>query len=214
MGCEKLVTYEPPAEKRTADIEKQSFDEAKALAAKNDLVGAHAKLTQIKADSPLRSTPEVTDIEDRWAKERLDGAKTETDKSKKLAMLDEVARAPYVSAELRARANDEMEKANPAPALPPPPGPPYNVKESDEALAQVRALGMQRRFKDAQDLLLKRYKQGPVAPREVDALKTLCVQNKDQGCLAVLIDGGALTQETANPQPRPGTGPGPGPIKR
>lgn len=208
-GCEKLVTYEPPPEKRTADIERQSLDEAKALAAKNDLAGAHAKLTQIKPDSPLRNTPEVTDIEDRWAKERLDAAKAESDKVKKLAMLDEIAKAPYVSAELRARANDELEKANPAPALPPPPGPGYDVKESEAAIAQARALGMQHRMKDAQDLLWKRYLKGPVSPKEKELLGSLCMQTKDQACIAVMIDGGALPPEAANPPKAPG-----GPIRR
>lgn len=211
LGCDKLVTYEPAPERRVAEIEKQSLDEARALAAKNDLDGAHAKVSQIKPDSPLRSTPEVVDIEDRWARQRIEEANREPDKTKKLAMLDEVARAPYVSGELRARANDALDKANPTPALPPPPGPPYNVQESEQAVAQAEAFAKQHHLKDAQELLLQRYRKGPVSPKETSLLASLCVQNKDRGCIAVLIDGGALTPDAASAQNRV---PGPGPTRR
>jgi len=207
LGCEKLITYEPPAEKRTADIEKQSFEEAKGLAAKGDLDGAHAKLSQIKADSPLRTTSELVDMEDRWATARLDAAKKEADKTKKLAMLDEIARAPYVSAEIRARANDELEKANPAPAIPPPTGPGWDEKASEEALAKVRTLGMQRKFKDAEDVLMKRYTSGPVSPKEIETLSALCSQNKNQACLAMLVDAGAIPPALLNPTAAQGPGP-------
>lgn len=211
LGCDKLVTYEPSPEKRVAEIEKQSLEEARALAARGDLDGAHAKVSQIKPDSPLRSTPEVVDMEDRWARQHLDDAKSEPDKTKKLAMLDEVARAPYVSGELRSRANAELDRANPSPALPPPPGPPYDVHESELAVAQAEALGKQQRFKDAQEMLLQRYRKGPVSPKETSLLAALCMKNKEQACIALLVDGGALAPEAASAQRH---APGPSPMRR
>jgi hypothetical protein len=190
-GCDKPVTYEPSAEKRTADIEHQSLDEAKGLDARGDVEGAHAKLSQIKPDSPLRSTPDYQNIENKWAQLLLDKADREQDKTKKIALLDTVAQATGVSGELRAKANQKLEAANPAPAIPPPEQS-YDPKEAAERLAKAQELGKQRKTREARDLLLGPVTAHKAAPQEASLLVSLCVTTKDTECLNALSDAGVV----------------------
>lgn len=190
-GCEKVVTYEPPPEKRAIDSENQAMTDAKALAAKNDLEGAHAKLAQISQGSPLSSTPEFQDIENRWAKDQIAKADAEKDKTKKLALLDTVSRSTTVSGELRAQASTKAAEATPDPAIPPP------VYTWDPALARanlakVREVLTKNQIKAAIGLLEPRVFAGIGSPEENSLLASLCAQEKDKACLATMSDAGIL----------------------
>lgn len=187
-GCSKLVTYEPPPEKRLADTEKQAFEEAKGLAAKNDIAGAHSKLGQITVDSPMRATPEFRDIEDRWANAQLAKADAESDKVKKLALLQEIASSTTVSAEIRANATQKIDLASPQPAIPPPQIN-YDPAIAAATLEQAKALAHKRGGqKEIVALLQPRVAAGIASPDEVSLFKTACFKFPD--CLAAMTDAG------------------------
>jgi len=193
--CDPPVTYEPPPEKRAQDVERQSFEEAKALAAKGDVDGARAKLSQIKADSPLRTTPEFADIENNWARAQIAAADKESDKTKKMALLDAVAKETAVSGELRASANQKLGVLAPDPAIPPPDiG--YDPKESAARIAKANELGRQRKLAQARDVLLGPVLAHKAAPEEGALVLTVCVNLKDQACLGQLTDAGVIDQKS------------------
>lgn len=192
VACDKTPAYEPPPEKRVMDIEAQSFAEAKALAAKNDLEGAHGKLSQVNADAPMRQTPEFRDMEDRWATARISQADAERDKDKKVALLSDVQKASSVSAELRAKASNKIDLAYPDPAIPPP------LRNYDPALAEAnvakcKELMNAKKFKDAQALLLPRVLGGIASPEEAQLLLTICFTfTNDKDCTSKMEDAGVI----------------------
>lgn len=201
-ACGKLVTYEPPPEKRALDAENQAMEEAKALAAKDDVFGAHGKLLQISAASPLRSTPEFQDMENRWAKAQIAKAEAENDRRTKLALLDEVSRAPSVSGELRATASGAAAAAAPDPAIPTP-ALAYDAPAAAANMAKVREALDKRQLKQARALLEPRVLGGHASPEEIGALQTLCLNDKDKACFDKMADAGAVASGTWESLTRP-----------
>lgn len=191
VGCGKLVTYEPPPEKRVADVEHQSLDEAKALAAKGDIRSAHDKLGQVKQDSPLRSTPEFIDIENKWAQQQIDAADKERDKVKKIALLRTVAESTSVSGELRARANQKINEATPDPAIPPPDYG-YDRAAAIERIQKAQQLIDQKKYREARDVLIGPVTSRKCAPEEEELLIEACYLASDRECGAILADAGII----------------------
>ena len=189
VACSKVVTYEPPPEKRVADVEHQSLDEAKGLAAKGDIDGAHAKLGQIKRDSPLCSTSDFTNIQNDWAKHQLDLADKERDPAKKISTLQAVAGDTTVSGELRAKASQKIEVATPDPAIPPPDYG-YDRAAAVERVNKARAWTDAKKYREVRDLLMGPVLSGKCAPEEVELLVSACYALQDRQCGAMLLDAG------------------------
>ena len=190
-ACEKLVTYEPPPEKRAMDGEKQAMADAKALATKGDLEGAHGKLSQISVDSPIRATVEFHEIEDHWAQGQIAKADAEKDKTKKLALLEDVAKASAVIPEIRGSASNKIALATPDPAIP------QMLANYDEAVASAniaacKELLIKHDMKGTRDLLLPRVFAGIASPEERDMLLATCAFIKDKGCIGRLEDAGLV----------------------
>jgi len=196
LSCDKPVTYEPPPEKRVADVEHQSFDEAKSLAARGDIEGAHSALTKIKSDSPLCSAPEFVDIQNRWAKARLEAASKEPDKKKKLALLEPVAQSQTVGGEIRAQANQKIDEATPDPAIPPPDYG-YDRPAAIVRYNKAKALYEQGKAKDARDLLIGPVTSHNCAPEEIDLLESACYALQDRQCEAQLVRAGIIAAPPA-----------------
>lgn len=87
-----------------ADQERMILDEAVRMDAEGNVFAAHDHLKQISADSDLRKHPEFQSIESGWADTMLQAALTETEPSKKRAILDQVAGAADVDGERRQKA--------------------------------------------------------------------------------------------------------------
>lgn len=94
-----------------ADGASKVIREALAMVQQGDVEGAHLKITsEIPEDSNLRQSQDFKDIEARWADMLFDLATTETDPSKRRALLDRIAKAPSVDSVRRKRAANEVEK--------------------------------------------------------------------------------------------------------
>lgn len=194
VACDKVVTYEPSPEKRQQDIENQSLSDAKALAVKNDLEGAHKKLSQIAMESPVRRTPEYVEIEDHWAEAQIAKADAEPDTTKKVALLEEVSKASAVSPELRAKASNKVALAVPDPALPPTLVN-YDPELAKANLAKCKDLLHDRKLKEAKDLLYPRVMGGIASPDERSMLVALCA--RDAPCVNALHDAGVVDDNKA-----------------
>lgn len=193
-GCEKVVTYEPSPEKRQQEIENQSLSEAKALAVKGDLEGAHKKLAQISGDAPARRTVEFVEIENRWAETQIAKADAEPDLTKKLALLTDVSKASAVSPELRAKASNKLALATPDPALPPLLVN-YDPVAASANIAACKELLYAHKMKEAKELLYPRVMGGIASPEEKNMLTTICAN--DASCVHALQDAGVVSAEVA-----------------
>lgn len=212
-GCEKITAYEPPAEKRQGDADRAALEDAKALYAKGDVVGAHARLGAILLDSPLRKQPDFVRIENDWARAQIAKGKSEKDPNTKRAIFDEVARNEGVSAELRAEATTLSAEAMPQPSI----TTGGDFAEADAVLKQAEALLDDPKRPDpkaATKLLLDRVRSGKATAREVDMLLTLCVIGKDKECTAELQQRGLVPPEMLGPAGAPAASGGkPTPVK-
>lgn len=85
-----------------------TLDEAKAFLDKGDVEGAHKKSLQIPEDSNLRESTSFKEIQTRWAERLFEQAASETDRSRRRAILDAIAKSPDVSSMLRKRAANEI----------------------------------------------------------------------------------------------------------
>lgn len=190
-ACEKVTTYEPSPEKRQQDIDNQSLKEAKGLAEKSDLEGAHKKLSQIAIDSPSRRTGEFTEIENRWAEGQLAKADAEKDLTKKIALLEDVSKASDVSGSIRAKASDRIALATPDPRIPPV-FLNYDPVLAHENMEKCKELQKNGKVGEAKKLLADRVFGGIASPEEGNLLSALCLDAKDKECALKLEDLGVL----------------------
>jgi pSer/pThr/pTyr-binding forkhead associated (FHA) protein len=101
-----------PAAVEQVDPVRKAFEDAKRLAAAGDLDGAHARVAASLAGSSLRETPEVRDIESRWADALLGRADRETDVAARRTLLSTVAQATTVDAARRRNAAEKLKDAD------------------------------------------------------------------------------------------------------
>jgi hypothetical protein len=192
VACDKTPTYEPPPEQRVMQVEAKALEDAKALAVKNDLEGAHTKLTQVNPDAPMRSTKEFREIEDRWASARIAQADAEKDPDKKVSLLQPVQKAISVSPELRAKASNKIDLAYPDPKIPPPLRN-YDPALAEANLAKCKELIDAKKYKEAKELLLPRVLGGIASPDEANMLAVLCTHaSDDKDCTMRMEDAGVL----------------------
>jgi pSer/pThr/pTyr-binding forkhead associated (FHA) protein len=85
------------------------FDRAKTLAATGQFEEAHAVLTGVSNVSSLRTTPEFSDIENRWADQTLVRADDEVDVAVKRAKYQSVAASVTVDQNRRKMAADKLQ---------------------------------------------------------------------------------------------------------
>lgn len=85
-----------------------TLDEAKALLEQGNVEGAHKKSLEIPEDSNLRESTAFKEIQTRWAERLFELAAAETDRSRRRAILDAIAKSPDVSSMLRKRAASEV----------------------------------------------------------------------------------------------------------
>lgn len=188
------------------DAEHQAMADAKALATKGDLEGAHGKLLQISPDAPARMTPEFHEIEDRWAQAQIAKADAEKDKTKKLALLQDVAKASAVSPEIRGSASNKIILATPDPAIPQMLVN-YDPEAASANIAACKELLLKHQMKEARDLLIPRVLGGIASPEERDMLGSICAATKDKPCMGRLEDAGlvspGMTEKVMNLDTRP-----------
>jgi hypothetical protein len=90
--------------------ERSTLDRAKKLSAGGDLEGAHKLLATISEGSPLRSTTEFREVENRWADDLLERADAEGDLAAKRALYQRVAQAMTVEPTRRKAGADKLQE--------------------------------------------------------------------------------------------------------
>ncbi|MEZ4227827.1 MAG: FHA domain-containing protein [Polyangiaceae bacterium] len=95
----------------TVDPAAQALEEAKELLRKNDLEGAHKRVTEgIPESSNARQSADFREIEGKWADSLFDEAAAETDATKRREILDRIAKSTSVDSARRKRAANEIAK--------------------------------------------------------------------------------------------------------
>lgn len=108
-----------------------TVEAARTLLADGNVSGAHEKLRELPADSNLRQTQEVMEIERTWADTIFDMVDEDPDPAHKKAMLTEIASTEGINNAQRKRAATQLEKlespsveVSELPEEEPPPAPP------------------------------------------------------------------------------------------
>jgi pSer/pThr/pTyr-binding forkhead associated (FHA) protein len=86
----------------------KTLKEASALLARGDTEAALRKSQEIPEESNLRESTEFKEIQAKWADGVLRQAAKETDRTKKRALLDQIAKSPDVGSMLRKRAANDI----------------------------------------------------------------------------------------------------------
>ena len=174
------------------------LEEAKALAQKNDLAGAHKKLASISDTSPLRDDPAFKEIEAKWADSMFEKAAAATDATEKRTLLNLIATTPTVDAERRSKAANMLQEVEP-PATPDPtagPRPVYAPGTGAPPTAGTPATAKTTDPKPVADLppsgpldnesirknLGPRVWSGKASEGEIKALKAACSALGDRAC--------------------------------
>lgn len=126
----------------------KALNEASALLARGDTEGALRKSQEIPEESNLRESTAFKEIQAKWADGVLQRAARETDRTKKRALLDQIAKSPDVGSMIRKRAANDIAALDadsvlieqlpsaekhtkppdvPTPTVAPPPPPPQNT---------------------------------------------------------------------------------------
>jgi hypothetical protein len=93
------------------DPGKKQLEEAKALADKGDLEGAHKKIAEIATTSAALKDPAVADIEGKWADKAFADADADgIEPQKRVEMLWGVATTPTVDDARRRKASDKLKE--------------------------------------------------------------------------------------------------------
>ncbi len=101
---EPTIAAVPPEVSPAARALKEATD----LLAKGDVEGAQKKSQQIPEDSNLRESTAFKEIQTKWAGGVLAQAAGETDRTRKRALLDQIAKSPDVGSMLRKRAANDI----------------------------------------------------------------------------------------------------------
>ena len=194
-GCDKQAAP-------VLDPDKQMLADAKDLATKGDLEGAHTKISQIAVDSPTRQANEVLEIETRWGQSRVANADAEADVTKRVALLREVANASAVSPDVRNQASNKLALIETEPKLPELLSH-YDPKVASANVEACKQLLLERKMKEPRDLLYPRVTGGIGSPEERDMLVSICILSKDKECLLKMEELGLARKGTADDAMRP-----------
>jgi len=86
----------------------RALEEAKDLMGKGDVEGALRKSQEVPEDSNLRESTIFKEIQAKWADTVFEQAQKETDRTRKRALLDLIAKSPDVGSMQRKRAANEI----------------------------------------------------------------------------------------------------------
>lgn len=94
---------------QTVSPDQAALDDAKRRCAAGDCEGAHDELQTLADTSPVRTTQDFKDIENRWADQELAKADTETDSARKHQLYQRVAQDMAVDPTKRKAAADKLQ---------------------------------------------------------------------------------------------------------
>lgn len=103
VGDEVSATASPEANPAA-----RSLEEARQLLDRGDIKGALKKCDEVPEDSNLRESTLFKEIQTKWAESVFDQAAKEPDRSRKRALLDQIAKSPDVGSMMRKRAANEI----------------------------------------------------------------------------------------------------------
>jgi hypothetical protein len=98
--------------------DQATLDDAKHKCAAGDCETAHDELAGIPADSPIRSSPDFKDVENRWADQELVKGDAEVDPAKKRRFYQRVAQDLAVDAARRKTAADKLQSLDAVAVIP------------------------------------------------------------------------------------------------
>jgi pSer/pThr/pTyr-binding forkhead associated (FHA) protein len=102
-------TASVPATAVTVSPDQEALSEAAKMCAAGDCDGAHEKLATVLDGSPVRSSAEFKDLENRWADQSLAKGDAEQDPTKKRALYQRVSQAMMVEPARRKTAADKLQ---------------------------------------------------------------------------------------------------------
>jgi hypothetical protein len=107
-GSEDPIAAAPGAAQLDTNPAARALEEAHRLLAAGDTEGALQKSKEIPPESNLRETAVFKEIQAKWAESIFTRADAESDKARKRALLDLIAKSPDVGSVSRKRAVNEI----------------------------------------------------------------------------------------------------------
>jgi ABC transport system ATP-binding/permease protein len=98
--------------------DQATLDDAKRKCAAGDCETAHDELAGVAVDSPIRTTPDFKDVENRWADQELAKGDAEADSAKKHRLYQRVAQDVAVDSGRRKAAADKLQALDAVAAIP------------------------------------------------------------------------------------------------
>ncbi len=179
-ASEGSITVPAVPVKPALSFEDQSLKEAKQLCASGDCQTAHDRLAiALPTGSPVRTTPDFKDIENKWATSTIAGAQNDPDVIGRRRTLEQVIASTSVDAPTRERAKAAL-AAMPTKAPPPLAS---AAAQSDLELAKLAAATD---AKKAREILLPKIQAKKATKEETEYLTALCFKTKDKPCLAAI----------------------------
>jgi hypothetical protein len=196
-----------PVPTQPDDVGAQLLKEARELADKNDIDGAHDKLGKVPENSPVRDDAQFKAIEGKWADAQFEKAQAATDPVEKRRILNSIAATPTVDADRRRRAADMLQQVEPAvpepvtpryvppstgggqyvPPTPATPGhtpepPTPSVKATDPKPVDVPAAPGDLQNESIRKSLSAKVWSGKATESEIRTLKAACSALGDRAC--------------------------------
>jgi pSer/pThr/pTyr-binding forkhead associated (FHA) protein len=104
------TAVQPATTSAAASPDQEALAEAVKLCTASDCDAAHEKLASILDSSPVRSSAEFKDVENRWADQSMSKGDAEQDPTKKRALYQRVAQAMTVDPARRKAAADKLQQ--------------------------------------------------------------------------------------------------------
>src|SRR5262249_17415365 len=109
-GTRGLQQPVAPAEPATSDRGTELLEEARQLAQKGDIEGAHKKVLELAENAAERDDPAVKEIEDKWAQAVFAAGDATSDAAEKRRLLNELVATPTSSPQRRTDAAKRIEE--------------------------------------------------------------------------------------------------------
>jgi hypothetical protein len=193
---------------------KAILENAKKHAAAGDIQKAHKQIERIPQDSPIRESPELRVIEDKWADAMFAKAEQTQDPDDKIRILELISDAVSVSTEKRKEAArralavkpiDDLDTPDPGhppigPAVPRPTtstgpiasgGPPTSTEPDPEpsTTSEPEPSGKPKFDpKENKKRLYNKVASGNASESEIRQLKALCMLDGDRACRAMAVN--------------------------
>ena len=189
-GCSRPDTPPPPPPAAPAKVDQDIVDLAFHDCFTADCDRAHAHLSQVAADSPLRRSDTFRAVQYRFDADRMLRAEVEPDLAQRRAAYQAIADSPATEAVLRLAAAERMSRLGAAPS-----GHAQEIALNAKADAgnvaadEAAELLRQSRSKDASDqshvrsVIEPRIFAGKGSPTDVAMLRSVCKSQSDAACL-------------------------------